>query len=136
MKLAVLALLVFPSIAVAQTAQTPNPDYKEPASARMYSYFVPGGGQIYTGKTVKGAALAVVAYGSFIGAAPTNPYVGLLGYIAVDVYSIYTAGGDAKDYNEEHHLTRFTSAPVISPVIQFASVGTKRTTNIGLSIHL
>lgn len=42
------------------------PGYRFPAKAQFYSYFVPGGGHVYTGDTGTGAAYFVIGVGGFV----------------------------------------------------------------------
>lgn len=62
-----LALIAAVLVASGVAAQ---PAPKDPGSAQLYSVVVPGGGQFYSGETVKGAVL-LVGVGVGLGAAAT-----------------------------------------------------------------
>ena len=68
MRAPLLALSVF--LATPAAAQ-PTP--KDPGRAQLYSVVVPGGGQFYTGETVKGAAIFAGVGGGLVAAATALP---------------------------------------------------------------
>ena len=117
-----LALIVSPAMMEAQrptsVLRSPPNGYRYPALATALSVILPGGGQFYTGRSVKGALIlagtVVSATISIDGAnhpCGTNPSgvcgngvnenLGIVGMLAFWAYGWATAAGDARQHNAD-----------------------------------
>lgn len=148
--LAVLLLVMAPAARAQQRAE----QYKDPGTATLLSVVIPGGGQLYSGETGKGAAILGVGLGSLlVGTAlyAANPggvdcndnldcsahdnvaplLVGSLVYLGAWVYGISDASGSAKRMNSKHGVARLGPAEV-TPLVAPSAHGT----TLGLSLRM
>jgi TM2 domain-containing membrane protein YozV len=147
-----------PSPSTASIAPETQDGYKSPGIATLISVVVPGGGQMYAGKigkglvllgisagaVITGEALAVTTIGSCNVDANGNVssscgsinrtlaplYIGTGVALGAWIYSMVTAGGDARAYNAK--LGQRAELPV-QPLIQRTATGA---TNFGLRVAL
>jgi hypothetical protein len=93
--------------------QSIAPPQKDEATAIVWSGVVPGGGQFYAGKPVKGAILLGLTTAAAVNAFSCDPSgaIGscfpdlmLLGVVSISTWTVgrLTAAGDAREYNENH----------------------------------
>jgi hypothetical protein len=96
---------------------------KDPATGVLFGFLVPGGGQFYAGRPVKGAVLAGITLGALVlpSASCDNQLTGecvgtgLLAASAIIgtwAYGMITAPGDARAYNADHE-GRLAIEPVL-----------------------
>src|SRR5580704_10860286 len=141
---------VTPSTTPQGTPVSPSVQYqdgvKSPGIATLISVVIPGGGQMYADKVGKGLALLGITYGSLIGGAVlsttscsvyngcsvdlTPLYIGGVISLGTWIYSMATAGGDARDHNASLGLR---ATRLVEPVVEIARDGR---TNIGLRVAL
>jgi len=141
----IIAVLLLAVAAPARAQQHPE-RYKDPGTATLLSVVIPGGGQLYSGETGKGAAILGVGLGSFIvgsadpGSCDSNfncgsnvaPLViGSLVYLGAWVYGISDASGSAKRMNTKNGIARVIPDNV-SPLVAPSASGT----HVGLSLRL
>lgn len=154
MKRTFLSLMIasLAAAAPATAQQVAQPGYRDPGTSTLIGVAIPGGGQLYSGETGKGAALLGIALGGVtLGLTATASSVGvscdddftceddtnylpmMLGYAAFLgswIYGIMDADDSAERMNAKRGITAgFTSR--LSPVI----AGTpKGGTAVGLSL--
>jgi len=129
-------LIVMPAVAAAQGIK-PDPSYRDPGTATIYSVVLPGGGQLYSGETKRGLAMlvgsgAAVLAGTALSSPATCDYdpssfsglsckeanytprtIGLLAYAGIWAYGIF----DAKKSAERQNTRRSKQAGRIEPLV-------------------
>jgi hypothetical protein len=139
------AMLCVMAAGHAAAQDTRHPGYKDPGTSTLLSVLVPGGGQLYSGETGKGAALLGVGLGGLtLGVAMTAGSVGsscsetsfsckddtnylpmALGYVAYLgswIYGIIDAGDSARRMNARHGLSGVLPDGV-TPMLTMTSTG-------------
>jgi hypothetical protein len=121
--------------------------YKSPGEAALFSFIIPGAGQMYNGQVGKGVGLLVISGGALIaGAAMSNNAncngftcnqdytplaIGAVVSVGVWIYSIFDAYGTAKQHNAQ---AGFRVGGI--PVRPFVGARRDGATTIGLSLAL
>jgi hypothetical protein len=139
---------------VASQSTAPRPGYKDPGTSTLISVLIPGGGQLYSGDTRRGATLLGVGLGGLtLGVAMTAGSVGVscnesdfsckddtnyapmaLGYAAylgAWLYGIIDAGDSAGRMNAKHGITAALPEGV-APVVAVDPHGAAR---VGLNLR-
>jgi len=109
-----LLLVLIPSRPLSAQSDTPAEfEPKSEAQARTWSDLVPGGGQFYAGKPVKGLILLGITVGAAASVLSCDDHgelggclpIGVLGFVvSATSWGVgrITAAGDAREYNEKH----------------------------------
>lgn len=140
-----------PAMSAPQTLSpsvAPSPDlYKSPGVAALFSFIIPGVGQMYNGHVGRGVGLLVISTGALVaGAAASNNYscssydcnrdytplaIGAVVSVGVWIYSIFDAYGEAKQHNAQ---AGFRVGNI--PARPYVGGGVNGTTTVGLSLAL
>lgn len=98
---------------VRQVAST-NMEYKNPTTAWLYSFLIPGGGQVYNGEWMKAGIMFGLYTGSLINLLFISWPIGAVGMLGTMIWTQIDAPVSAKKLNKQNNLSFAVSPSLLN----------------------